>query len=175
MPQPVQVNPTPDVEVEVTEYSSTLQVYEPRLTVTVTEQAMPAIEVLEAESGLAVQIAPVVQAVTVEIADTATTVIQPSPTVEAVQVKVPGPAGPPGPPGPEGPAGTLEGYTLVFLHTQTLASDTWTVDHMLGRIPMAVSIVDSAGNEVIAAIHHTSINQLVASFGSAFSGELRCG
>lgn len=63
----------------------------------------------------------------------------------------------------------------TFTHIQTPASDTWVVDHMLGRIPMSVSIIDSAGNEVIAEIHHTSINQLVASFGSAFSGELRCG
>lgn len=113
--------------------------------------------------------------VVIEEAEGQPIVIELPPEDSEVIISIPGPVGPPGPPGPEGPAGTLEGYTLSFLHTQTPASDTWTVNHNLGRIPMAVSIIDSAGNEVMAEIHHNSINQLVASFGSAFSGELRCG
>lgn len=56
-----------------------------------------------------------------------------------------------------------------FIHTQSLASTTWTVTHNMGKRP-SVSIVDSSGYEVIASVNHVSVNQLVITFSSAFSG-----
>jgi len=56
-----------------------------------------------------------------------------------------------------------------FIHTQSVASTTWTVTHNMGKRP-SVSIVDSSGDEVIGQVNHVSINQLTITFSAAFSG-----
>ena len=58
---------------------------------------------------------------------------------------------------------------LSYTHTQSSASDTWTVVHNLGFYP-AVSIFDSAANAVEGAVIHNSINHLTISFSAAISG-----
>jgi hypothetical protein len=56
------------------------------------------------------------------------------------------------------------------MHTQTLASDTWTVAHNLGKNP-SVSIVDSAEEEVIGEVQHVDVNNIIIRFSAAFSGK----
>lgn len=58
---------------------------------------------------------------------------------------------------------------LSHTHTQSSASDTWTVVHNLGFYP-AVSIFDSAANSVEGAITHNSINHLTITFSASISG-----
>lgn len=56
-----------------------------------------------------------------------------------------------------------------YLHEQAIASDTWTINHLLGKYP-SVTIVDSAGDEVEGNVNHISTNQVVVTFSAAFSG-----
>jgi hypothetical protein len=58
----------------------------------------------------------------------------------------------------------------AHMHTQTLASDTWTVAHNLGKNP-SVSIVDSAEEEVIGEVQHVDVNNIIIRFSAAFSGK----
>ena len=58
-----------------------------------------------------------------------------------------------------------------FQHTQGVASASWTINHNLGYEPGGVTITDSAGTTVIGTIQHTSTNQIVVSFSSAFAGK----
>ena len=81
--------------------------------------------------------------------------------VEVVQVVAAAEQGPPGPPGISAGAS--------YLHTQSAASDTWTVNHNLGFRP-AVSLLNAGGREMWAEVIHTSINQFVAYFDSPVSG-----
>lgn len=56
-----------------------------------------------------------------------------------------------------------------YAHEQAVASDTWTINHGLGKYP-SVTIVDSAGDEVEGNVNHVGLNQTVVSFSAAFSG-----
>lgn len=76
----------------------------------------------------------------------------------------PGPEGDPGPPGPTGPAGS------TYRHVQGSPSSSWVIVHNLGFYPN-VAILDSTGELVEGDIDHVSMNELVASFSSPFSGE----
>lgn len=59
----------------------------------------------------------------------------------------------------------------TFTHTQSSASASWTVTHNLGYRPGGVAIVDSGENVVSGDILHSSNNELVLNFSSAFSGK----
>lgn len=48
-----------------------------------------------------------------------------------------------------------------------------TVAHNLGKKP-AVTVIDSAGDEVVGMVNHVSDNELVATFSAPFSGVLYC-
>lgn len=61
------------------------------------------------------------------------------------------------------------GSDANYLHTQTVPSTTWIINHNLDKYP-AVTIVDSAGSEVEGAVQHVSRNQVVLSFNVAFGG-----
>lgn len=65
------------------------------------------------------------------------------------------------------------GADLSYIHTQGIASDTWSVNHNLGKYP-SVSIVDSSGNSVIGEIQYTSVNALTIKFIGAFTGYAYC-
>jgi hypothetical protein len=59
--------------------------------------------------------------------------------------------------GPQGPAGAAaQGY----VHTQTTAASTWTINHNLGYYPI-VEIFDSGRQEIDADVSHPSTNQTV--------------
>lgn len=57
-----------------------------------------------------------------------------------------------------------------YVHKQTEASDKWIIVHNLNKYP-AVSIIDSAGDEVIGNIHYDSLNQVTITFIGAFKGK----
>lgn len=57
-----------------------------------------------------------------------------------------------------------------FTHTQSVASDTWTVRHGLNKKP-AVTVVDSAGTEWTTEIEYLDLDRCVLHFASAFAGE----
>jgi hypothetical protein len=59
---------------------------------------------------------------------------------------------------------------LRYLHTQTVALDTWTVTHNLGYMP-SITIIDSGGNEVEGNIVYTDVNSAVLTFTSEISGQ----
>lgn len=56
-----------------------------------------------------------------------------------------------------------------YLHKQTVPSKLWVIKHDLGKYP-AVSIMDSAKNEVVGEVIYHDKNTLTASFMGEFSG-----
>lgn len=72
-----------------------------------------------------------------------------------------GPAGPPGPPG--------SGGDKTYEHTQSVASDTWTINHALNKYPSVV-VIDSGGSTVLGDITYPTLNQVVLQFSAPFSG-----
>jgi hypothetical protein len=91
-------------------------------------------------------------------------VIQPPASLQLSLAVGQGPAGPPGQPGPGG------GSDAHYVHNQPIPSDTWTIVHGLGKRP-AVSIVDSAGDEVEGTVRHDSSTQLTIFFSAGFAGQ----
>ena len=59
----------------------------------------------------------------------------------------------------------------TFTFTQSSSSAAWTITHNLGYRPGGVSIVDSAENVVMGDVVHSSDNELVINFSSAFTGK----
>lgn len=57
-----------------------------------------------------------------------------------------------------------------YLHTQAVASASWSVTHNLTKYP-AVTVMDGSGNIVLATITHTSLNASTISFQSAQTGK----
>ena len=56
-----------------------------------------------------------------------------------------------------------------YFHNQTTSSDTWVIVHNLNKYP-AVSIIDSAGDEVVGEITYNNLNQVTIKFAGAFKG-----
>lgn len=57
-----------------------------------------------------------------------------------------------------------------FEFTQDTPSDTWIIDHNLGKDP-SVTVVDSAGNVVEGDCEYVNTNKVILSFSNAFSGK----
>lgn len=58
--------------------------------------------------------------------------------------------------------------------TQTVtAQTTVTVNHNLGVYPEVI-VLDASGNQVMADIQYTSVNQIVVTFGAPFTGTVIC-
>ena len=57
-----------------------------------------------------------------------------------------------------------------FTYDQEVPSDTWVIEHNLGKEP-SVSVVDSAGNIVEGDYNYVNTNKVILSFSSAFSGK----
>lgn len=57
----------------------------------------------------------------------------------------------------------------TYLHRQTVASDTWVIVHNLNKYP-SVSVIDSAGNEVIGEVNYDDANQVTLRFEGGFKG-----
>jgi hypothetical protein len=59
---------------------------------------------------------------------------------------------------------------LGYVFTQSTPETVWTINHDLGKYP-AVSIVDSANDEVMGEVKYNSTSQVVLTFSAAFSGK----
>lgn len=57
-----------------------------------------------------------------------------------------------------------------YTHEQMAASTTWVVSHNLNRKPQ-VTVVDSAGTEVIGDVAYNDDNTVTLSFSAPFSGK----
>lgn len=95
------------------------------------------------------------------MSDVIVTVFQPSPVL--VEVKQVGLQGPPGPAGVAG----------QYVHTQSVASPIWTVNHNTGRRPV-VTILTVGGIEMFGQVVHVDSNQLQCLFDQAESGTAIC-
>lgn len=70
--------------------------------------------------------------------------------------------------GPVGPVGPDKNYVHDFT-----VSDNVLVQHNLGKKP-AVSIIDSAGDEVVGDVEYIDNAQVRVRFAAAFSGQITC-
>lgn len=61
------------------------------------------------------------------------------------------------------------GSDAHYMHSQDIASDTWTIAHFMGKYP-SVTVVDSAGDECEGSVNHLSTTHTVVSFSAAFAG-----
>lgn len=78
--------------------------------------------------------------------------------------------GPQGVPGPQGPQGPIGGN---FNHTQTLASNTWTINHNLGFKP-TIELLTVGGVVFEGEIVHTSENQAIVYLTQSIAGTAAC-
>lgn len=65
---------------------------------------------------------------------------------------------------------TWQNKTVEYIHTQGTASNTWTINHNLGKYP-SVMVSDSAGTIVIGEVKYVTINQIIVYFSGTFSGK----
>lgn len=72
-------------------------------------------------------------------------------------------------PGPQGAPGQFNPGDIAYTHTQSVSSNTWTINHNLGFNPVAV-VLDSAGTNCEGTISYPTINQMVITFTAAFTG-----
>lgn len=56
-----------------------------------------------------------------------------------------------------------------YVHEQAIASDTWTVNHGLGKFSSVV-VVDSANTVVMGQIDYVDADNVIITFNSAFTG-----
>jgi len=59
--------------------------------------------------------------------------------------------------------------TETYFHDQGVPSQVWTVQHNLNKRP-SVTVVDSAGSDVIGKISYINDNELTITFNASFSG-----
>lgn len=65
------------------------------------------------------------------------------------------------------------GSDSTYLHVQNVPLAQWVVLHNLGKYP-SVTVLDSAGNDVVGDIFHNSVTSCTLTFGSAFAGRASC-
>ena len=57
-----------------------------------------------------------------------------------------------------------------YLHIQNIASDVWEINHDLKKFP-SVTVIDSAGSEVIGDIEYIDTDNVRIKFAGSFSGK----
>lgn len=60
--------------------------------------------------------------------------------------------------------------TNTYVHDQALSSNTWVVEHNLGKYP-SVTVVDSAGTQFIVQVEYNSKNKLTIYMNGATTGK----
>lgn len=58
----------------------------------------------------------------------------------------------------------------TYIHTQSIVSNTWTINHNLKKFP-SITVIDTAGTQVIGKIEYVDENNVKLTFSSAFSGK----
>jgi len=61
-------------------------------------------------------------------------------------------------------------YDKNYLHLQNIASNEWIINHNLDKYP-SVTVIDSAGSEVIGEVEYMDLNNLKIKFAGSFSGK----
>jgi hypothetical protein len=89
-------------------------------------------------------------------------------TIELFYMGRPGIQGEKGDKGDKGDPGDVVGADKHFSQAFNVASSV-TVNHNLGKYP-AVTVVNSAGDEVEGLVEHVSANSVSVSFSAPFSG-----
>lgn len=59
--------------------------------------------------------------------------------------------------------------TSTFVFEQGVASSVWEIQHNLNKYP-SVSVVDSAGNEIIAEVRYSDLDNITITMTGAFKG-----
>jgi len=72
--------------------------------------------------------------------------------------------------GPQGTPGEVQFSDLSYVHTQSIPSTTWTINHGLQFVPN-ITVVDSAGTVVEGSYDYPNANTVVLSFSGSFSGK----
>lgn len=57
-----------------------------------------------------------------------------------------------------------------YIHVQTTASDIWTIDHPLSKLP-SVTLYDFSGNVMFADVQYVSKNRVVLRFSQPATGK----
>jgi len=104
------------------------------------------------------------------MADVTVEIIESVASIETTDDKVTVDLGTSGPQGPKGEDGEVLFADLSYVHTQSIASNTWTITHGLKFIP-GITIVDSAGTVVEGSYNYPDANTVVASFSVPLSGK----
>jgi hypothetical protein len=60
-----------------------------------------------------------------------------------------------------------------YFHNQSVASNTWVVNHNLGYRPTLVAFMDAGGSEFFATADHTSLNQFTVNLARSITGSVR--
>lgn len=63
-----------------------------------------------------------------------------------------------------------DSFSYAYIHTQTIPSDTWTVNHNLGKYP-SVTTTNENNEEVIGDVEYINLNTVVLKFNGGFSGK----
>jgi hypothetical protein len=94
--------------------------------------------------------------------------IQAEPVVELTIGAETGPQGLTGATGPAGTPGATSG-DLSYRHVQSAPAVEWVIPHELGKYP-ALTVLDSAGTEVVGNVLHDSLLQARVFFTAPFAG-----
>lgn len=126
----------------------------------------------------AVNVTALAEEVTVAVLEAATVV---SPVTEEVTIVTAGVTGPQGVPGPQGSSGSQgeagppgPGGTTSVAFPQLTPSQTWDITHNFGSFP-SVTVVDSAGTQVLGELQYVDANRLIIRFSAAFGGVAHLG
>ncbi len=92
-------------------------------------------------------------------------------TNEEVTSLIVGQSGPQGASGPQGLPGEVLFSDLSYIHTQNVATETWTINHGLQFIPN-ITVIDSGGNVVEGSYNYSlDGNTVTLTFSVPFSGK----
>lgn len=62
-----------------------------------------------------------------------------------------------------------DGQATTYQYDQAVAGSVWTIQHNLGKYP-AVTVVDTAGTEIVGDVQYVNENLVILTFQGTFSG-----
>ena len=90
-------------------------------------------------------------------------------SVSIISALAAGPRGLPGLQGDPGEQGEPGSAANTVTFTQDTPSDTWVIEHNLGKYPNVV-VINSAGDRLVGVTEDQDLNNLTIYFSAAFSG-----
>lgn len=64
----------------------------------------------------------------------------------------------------------FDNQSTTFVFSQSIANNIWNINHNLNKYP-SVTVIDSAGTEVIGDIKYTDSNNIIITFSNQFTGK----